>query len=223
MLRRIPSLGRYVMAGEGTFVLFIIYGLAFSLISSAATVIRKKDAVILVLAAGIIWGVFLEAHLAVSMIRCLAVATCVVFAIRWLPVRRISKGFRAIAWRDVITAVLAVGVAWGVVTAGMEVLGMVRFIAFAALVTVGLLIGRGVTSGPAWGRRVILGTVVSAVLCGAGGLIYSGLTGGIAAAVAGTERPIMIGPFWGFSLGLAVGLGVSIGSEMVEWMARKVT
>ena len=223
MLRRVLPFGGRVIAGEGTFVIFIIYGLAFSLISSASTVIRKKDAVILVLAATIIWGVFLEAHLAVSMIRCLALATCVVFAIRWLPVRRISKGFRAIAWRDVITAVLAVGIAWGVVRAGIEALGMIRFIGFASLVTLGLLAGRGLSSGRPGGWRVFLGTVFAALLCGLGGLVYRSLVSGLVPAGSDVGRAIAVGPFWGLSLGLAVGLGISVGSEIVECITGRVT
>jgi hypothetical protein len=222
MLRRVLPFGRLVIAGERTFVLFIIYGLAFSLISSASTVIRRKDAVILVLAATIIWGIFLEAHLAVSMMRCLALATCIVFALRWLPVRSVSSGFRAIAWRDVMTAVLGVSIAWGVVTARIEALGMVRFIAFVALVTAGLLGGRGLSSGWAGGWRVCIGTVLPAVLCGLGGFIYRSVVGGLMPVGADTGRPIIVGPFWGLSLGLAVGLGISIGSEIVEWTARNV-
>jgi hypothetical protein len=210
-----------VIAGEGAFVFFIIYGLAFSLISSASTVIRKKDAVILILAATVIWGIFLEGHLAVSMIRCLALATCIVFAIRWVPVRRISSGFRAIAWRDIITAVLAVSIVWGVITARIEALGMMRFITFAALVTLGLLIGRGLSSDWAGGWRVCLGTVFPAVLCGIGGLIYRGVVGGLVPVGADIGRPV-VGAFWGLSLGLAVGLGISIGREVVEWMAGRV-
>jgi hypothetical protein len=222
MLRRVLPFGSRVIAGEGAFVFFIVYGLAFSLISSASTVIRTRDAVILILAATIMWGIFLEGHLAVNMIRCLAVATCIVFAVRWLPVRRISSGFRAIAWRDVITAVLAVSIAWGVITARINALGMVRFITFASLVTVGLLIGRGLSSGSAAGWRVCLGTVPPAILAGIGGLIYRGIVGGLGPVGAPIGQSVVVGPFWGLSLGLAVGLGISIGSEVVEWMAGRV-
>ncbi|MFH1311776.1 MAG: hypothetical protein ABIJ00_00980 [Candidatus Eisenbacteria bacterium] len=221
MLRRVLPFGSRVIASEGAFVFFIIYGLAFSLLSSATTVIRTRDAVILIFAATIIWGVFLEGDLAVGMIRCLALATCIVFAIRWLPVRRVSSGFRTIAWRDVIAAVLAVSIVWGVVTARIGALGMVRFITFATLVTLGLLIGRGLSSGSAAGWRVCLGTVFPAVLCGIGGLIYRGVVTRLVPVGAVIARPV-VGSFWGLSLGLAVGLGISIGSEVVEWMVGRV-
>jgi hypothetical protein len=207
--------------GQGSFVLFIIYGLAFSLISSASTVIHKKDVIILVLAATIIWGIYFEVHLAISMIRCLGFATCVVFAIRWLPVPRVSSAFRAIAWKDVIIAILAVSIAWGIGVRRLEALGMVRFICFAALVTLGLRMAHGITAGLSQAPKVVLGALLPMLLCGAGGLIYRGVVGRLEFGGSTIGRPVTVGPLWGFALGLAVGLGISIGSEVIEWMARK--
>jgi hypothetical protein len=82
LLRRIPFLGRLVLAGEDAFVTFNIYGLAFSLIASASTVIRRRDTTILILAATVIWGIFVARGLASEMIRFVLFATLITIAVR---------------------------------------------------------------------------------------------------------------------------------------------
>jgi hypothetical protein len=82
LLRRIPALSRLVLAGEDAFVTFNIYGLAFSLVASASTVMRRRDTTILILAATIIWGVFVAQGLASEMIRFILFAALITFGVR---------------------------------------------------------------------------------------------------------------------------------------------
>jgi hypothetical protein len=82
LLRRIPALGRLVLAGEDAFVTFNIYGLAFSLIASASTVIRRRDTTILILAATVMWGIFVAEGLASEMIRFVMFASLITLGVR---------------------------------------------------------------------------------------------------------------------------------------------
>jgi hypothetical protein len=164
LLRHIPALGRLVLAGEDAFVTFNIYGLAFSLIASASIVIRRRDTTILILAATIMWGIFMARGLASEMI---------------------------------------------------------RFVLFAALITVGLRIGIRRATGSSSVARVCLSTIVGGIFCAFGGLAYywvGGLLGAPESAVAGG---VAVGLLWGLSLGLAVSVGVSSGNEVIDWIARK--
>lgn len=77
LIRHVPALKVLPMAGEAHFVGFVIYGLAISLIASAARVIRRRDTVILLLAATIIWVVFVEVRQISGMFRFLAFASAV--------------------------------------------------------------------------------------------------------------------------------------------------
>ena len=163
-MRHVAPLRRLVIAGEASFVVFTIYGLAFSLMSSASTVIRRRDTIILILAATIIWGIFVEEQVA---------------------------------------------------------LGMIRYLFFAVLIVVGVLVSRRGSAGSSGAKRILLGGIVPAVLCGVGGFIYLGLVDWLARSGADTGRAMLGGLSWGLSLGLAVGLGVSIGNEVVECLVRK--
>ena len=145
---------------------FNIYGLAFSLIASASTVIRRRDTTILILAATIIWGIFMAGGLTSEMI---------------------------------------------------------RFVLFAALITIGLRIGLGRARQVSRGARICLSTATGGVLCALGGLLYywaGGLLGAPESAVAGGTA---VGVLWGLSLGVAVCVGVSSGNEVVDWIAGKAT
>jgi hypothetical protein len=147
------------------FVGFTIYGLALSLVVSAATVIRRRDTTILILAATIVWGIFVE---------------------------------------------------------GETTAGMIRFLTFAALIALGVLWARRLAERSHAGTRIVLGTVLPAVLGGLGGLIFHGLAERLLSETVYGGSAVG-GLTWGLWLGLAVGLGVTIGGEMVEWIVRKAT
>jgi hypothetical protein len=109
LLRRTP-LGESIVVDHAAFVVFNIYGLAFSLISSAGTVIRRRDTVILILAATIMWGIFLAQHLALEMIRFLIFASLITVGV--LAGKAIAAG-RSGAVRIAVSAVLS-GVLCGI-------------------------------------------------------------------------------------------------------------
>jgi hypothetical protein len=164
ILRHVLVLRNLVITAEAAFVVFTIYGLAFSLISSGSRVIRRRDTVILILAATIIWGIFVEQQ---------------------------------------------------------KALGMIRFMTFATLMTVGVSLARSVSSTLGRVARVGIGAALPMVLCGAGGLIYCSLVGWLRPGVVDVGRGPVFGLSLGLALGLAVGLGVAVGSEVVEWIAGK--
>lgn len=153
-----------VITDEEAFVVFTIYGLAFALISSASTVIRRRDTIILILAATIIWGIFVEHN---------------------------------------------------------KALGMIRYMVFAALITVGVSIGRWLAARRRMAVRLPAAAILPALLCGVGGMIYYGLLGWLRPLAVELGKGWTFGLSWGFSLGLAVGFGVAIGCEIVGCMVRK--
>jgi len=82
LIRHAPALRALAIAGEGYFVGFVTYGLAVSLIASAARVIRRRDTVILLLAATIAWVVFVEVGQIAGMLRFLVYASAVTVGVR---------------------------------------------------------------------------------------------------------------------------------------------
>jgi hypothetical protein len=158
------AVGRLVLAGEDAFVTFNIYGLAFSLMASASTVIRRRDTTILILAATIIWGIF------------------------------VAKGLAS---------------------------EMIRFILFAALITIGIRMGIGRTVKASRGARIGLSTVMGGIFCAVGGLVYYWVGGLLGAPESSVAGGIAVGLLWGLSLGIAVSVGVASGNEVLDWIARK--
>jgi hypothetical protein len=159
----LPFGNRLIISREA-FVIFNIYGHAFSLIAAASTVIRRRDTTILILAATIMWGIFLAEEMAMEM---------------------------------------------------------VRFLAFSTLITIGIRIGlRRMAERPGPGR-VLLTSVLAGLLCGIGGLVYHGVGSLLNSADYGLMGSAGVALFWGFVLGFAVALGISLGFEVVEWMMRK--
>jgi hypothetical protein len=168
VLRHVAALKNLAVAGEPHFVGFVVYGLAISLVASAATVVRARDTIILILAAAIAWIVFVEAR---------------------------------------------------------QILGMVRFLLFTSVATATILLARS-RLGSSWTwRRLTLWTLAPAVVCSLAGLAYHGLAAGVGrdagAAAADLARETAAGALWGFSLGLAVGLGLALGGEILRWMSRE--
>jgi hypothetical protein len=153
-----------VVSAETHFVFFVVYGLAISLIAAASKMIRKRDAVIVILAATIAWVIFVETR---------------------------------------------------------QLLGMIRFLVFASLATLGVLAGDRAWSGVKPWQRVAFGALLPAGLCCAAGLAYYGLVARFGHAAAGPARELAVGGAWGFSLGLAVGLGLALGSEVLRWMSKE--
>ena len=165
VLRRVFALRSIALTSQEAFIVFIIYGLAFSLVASASRVLRKRDIIILILGAAFVWGMFTGRH---------------------------AAGERE------------------------------RFLTFAALTTTGVLLGGWMASRSLPGVRILLGALLPGALCGVGGLVYFGLGGYPGTLAHGVERPLTAGLYWGFSLGFAVGAGVSVGSEVIEWIAGRL-
>jgi hypothetical protein len=151
-------------AGERDFALFVIYGLAFSLLVAASRYLGPKDAAVLILAASVVWGVAVE---------------------RPGPY------------------------------------GMVRFLLLASAVELGF--GRAVKLGRTAGTagRVVLRILLPTVYCGLGGLVYHLVAGDLNGPMAEIFMGATVGSIWGLCLGFAVGLGLSIGREVINWAAER--
>lgn len=81
MRRGMPA-GRLLNTGPEAFVIFNIYGHAFSLIAAAATVIRRRDRIILILAATVMWGIFVAKEMALEMVRFVLFASLTTVGVR---------------------------------------------------------------------------------------------------------------------------------------------
>ncbi len=78
--------------------MFVTYGLAYSLIASAATAVRRRDAMIVILASTVFWGIFVESERG-SMARFLIFATLITIGILsalWMT-RRNRASLRIVA------------------------------------------------------------------------------------------------------------------------------
>lgn len=168
ILRHVPALKNMAVAGEPHFVGIVIYGLAISLIASAARTIRIRDTIILILAATIVWAIFVEVR---------------------------------------------------------QVFGMVRFLLFASVATSGVLLARRAFGTVAGLARVVAGSLIPALACCLAGLVYYGIAArlghGLGGAPLSLSRDLPAGAVWGFSLGVAVGLGLSVGGEVLRWMSKE--
>jgi hypothetical protein len=74
-LRRILPADSLMVMGRDAFVVFNIYGHVFSLIAAGSTVIRRRDRIILIQAATILWGIFAAENLASEMVLFLVFAS----------------------------------------------------------------------------------------------------------------------------------------------------
>jgi len=120
--------------------------------------------------------------------------------------------------RDAVILILAATIIWGVFVE-TERTGMVRFLIFAALVTIGILGSLRVASPTRTSLRIVSGALVPAILCGLGGLIVYGLALG-GRLPAGLSGSLLGGFVWGFALGVAVGIGVTTGVEVIRWRSE---
>jgi hypothetical protein len=164
LVRRVPFFMHAVITEEARFVSFVTYGLALSLIASTSIVIRKRDTVIIILAATIMWVIFVETR---------------------------------------------------------QLLGMIRFLLFASMTTLGVSWADSAWGTPRSGSRILGRAILPGVLCCVAGLAYYGLAARFGPVPGDVRRELAVGSAWGFSLGLAVGLGISVGSEFVRWMSRE--
>jgi hypothetical protein len=120
--------------------------------------------------------------------------------------------------RDTVILILAATIIWGVFVETGGRVRMIRFLLFASGVTYMLRLADRVWAGAATGRRMFGGIASPALVCLLIGLVYFAIT----ARFRGNVLPhsLLTGATWGFSLGLAVGLGLSIGGELLKWMSR---
>jgi hypothetical protein len=158
VLRRIPALDRLVLTGQDAFVIFNIYGLAFSLIASASTVMRRRDTTILILAATVMWGVFVAREMSSEMIRFLLFASLITIGLRIARGRAATASSCARIGLSTLMGGVMAGIG-GMVYYGLGVLLGAPESATAGGVAVGLLwglsLGLAVNLGVASGSEVM--------------------------------------------------------------------
>jgi hypothetical protein len=59
------------------------------------------------------------------------------------------------------------------------------------------------------------------IYCGLGGVVYHLVAGDLSGSFSEISRIGVVGLIWGVCLGLAVGLGLSVGREVINWVAEK--
>jgi len=150
-----------------------------------------------------------------------AEAHFVFFVVYGLAISLIAAASRMIRKRDTVILILAATIAWVIFVETRQLLGMTRFLVFASLATLGVLVSDRTWAGTTPWRRVAFGALLPAGLCCVAGLAYYGLVAGFTHAATGSARELAAGGAWGFSLGLAVGLGLAIGSEALRWMNKE--
>jgi hypothetical protein len=123
--------------------------------------------------------------------------------------------------RDSAVLILLASVIWGIVVERPGPYGMVRFLLFASGAAIGydraVKAGRNASAGTGFALRLL----VPAFYCGVGGVLYHLVAGDLSGSLTEISRGAGVGLIWGGCLGLAVGLGLSIGREVIRWAAGK--
>jgi hypothetical protein len=123
--------------------------------------------------------------------------------------------------RDAAILILVASVIWGVVVERPGPYGMVRFLLFASGAAIGfdraVKLGRNASRGQRFALRVL----IPMIYCGLGGVVYHLVAGDLSGSFSEISRIGVVGLIWGVCLGLAVGLGLSVGREVINWVAEK--
>jgi hypothetical protein len=165
-------------------------------------------------------GVILRNIQAIRAMAARTDATFVMLVMYGLALSLLSGASMAVRRRDTVIVTLASTVIWGIFVEGHRLL-MLRFLVFAALIIVGIQLGRWMLSASTRAARIAMGTVFPGVLCGLGGLIYYAVLDLLEYENVDLGGGPLGGLVWGLALGLAVGLGVSVGSEFLECMVNR--
>jgi hypothetical protein len=123
--------------------------------------------------------------------------------------------------KDAAILILLASVIWGVVVERPGPYGMVRFLLFASGAAIGfdraVKLGRNSSAA----RRFALRIILPVFYCGIAGVVYHLVAGDLSGSLAEIARAGVVGLIWGVCLGFAVGLGLSIGREVINWVAEK--
>ena len=141
------------------------------------------------------------------------------FVIYGLAISLVVAASRSMRARDTAILILGATIIWGVFIETGDRIGMIRFLLFAAATTYVLRLADRVSGGAGRGWRMLAGIAGPALVCLLIGLGYFAVW---ARAGSGNvlHRSLITGGTWGFSLGLAVGLGLSVGGELLKWMSK---
>jgi len=123
--------------------------------------------------------------------------------------------------RDAAILILLASVIWGVVVERPGPYGMVRFLLFASGAAIGfdraVKLGRNASAGMRFALRIIF----PMFYCSIAGIVYHLVAGDLSGSLAEISRIGAVGLIWGLCLGFAVGLGLSIGREVINWVAER--
>lgn len=123
--------------------------------------------------------------------------------------------------RDAAVLILGASVIWGLAIERPGPYGMVRFLLLASGAAIGfdtaVSLGRKTSTIKRFALRVLFPTLY----CGISGIVYHLVAGDLSGTLAEISRGAAVGLIWGLCLGFAVGLGLSIGREVINWTAEK--
>lgn len=123
--------------------------------------------------------------------------------------------------RDAAVLILGASVIWGLAVERPGPYGMVRFLLLASGAAIGfdsaVSLGRKASTVRGFALRVLFPTLY----CGISGIVYHLVAGDLSGTLAEISRGAAVGLIWGLCLGFAVGLGLSIGREVIDWTAEK--
>jgi hypothetical protein len=123
--------------------------------------------------------------------------------------------------RDAAILTLGASVIWGLAVERPGPYGMVRFLLLASGAVIGF--DRAVSLGRKTSavRRFALRVLFPTFYCGIGGIVYHLVAGDLSGSLAEISRGGAVGLIWGLCLGFAVGLGLSIGREVINWTTER--
>lgn len=143
------------------------------------------------------------------------------FATYGLAFSLLVAASRYLKAKDAAILILLASVAWGVVVERPGPYGMVRFLLLASGAAIGfdraVKVGRNASACKRFALRVIF----PMFYCGIAGVVYHLVAGDLSGSLAEISRVGAVGLIWGLCLGFAVGLGLSIGREVINWVAEK--
>lgn len=123
--------------------------------------------------------------------------------------------------RDAAILILVASVIWGVVVERPGPYGMVRFLLFASGAAIGFDRAVKVGRNASGAGRFVLRVIYPMFYCGIAGIVYHLVAGDLSGTLGEIARIGAVGLVWGLCLGFAVGLGLSIGREVINWVAEK--
>ncbi len=120
--------------------------------------------------------------------------------------------------RDTLITILTGTILWVTFVENVEAVGAIRFILFSFVTVFSLGIAERLTGSTRFVFKILVATILTASLCGLSGIVFY-----LGAGKGGLLSKLQpsLGFLWGLLLGGSVGLGVSLGREVIKWVVKR--